>query len=584
MSFTKFVVDNVFSQISFSDIKVHYQIFYLFGLVYLLIVTINYFIVPKPIKNLPLVHTPLPILNGLEVILPKPRQVSDSPCLKFYRLSMVYGEVYQIYFGTKLIVVANSYDSVKQLWCSKNVKGNNSRPVSYSFHNILSKGVYTIGTTPIGDVYRRSRKHVSERVLCNKRNKDFNYLLMDKFSNELIDDLVDTYKKDNNTSSRTIISTDILREAQYFHLKLALWLTYGFELNTHDVVHKKLADEIIEVENKITKVRSHIQNAQDYLPIYVNQVLNLFSRRNHELNELYGKRENYLQMFYKYSKDRYDNVINRNIQIDDVIESQKMINKIEDLKNTMMFNYFNESNQKVSLQEVTSECLTMVSAGLDNTPLNFKYGLHQLLNYHPEIWEVAFQDLVQYYDHDFERAYRECAIEMKSEYVKAIVQETLRLFTVLPLALPREATSNIYYKNAVIPKGTILFMNCWAGNHDKEVFPDPMEFQPKRWLTTVDGKTVIDPAMKHLSFGIGCRRCLGNNFAIRELYILFSKMILVFEPVAKQENGNTTVPPSDPLALNRYPESLAIEPIPFNIVLQKRVSSSDSTSSFYLVS
>lgn len=527
---------------------------------------INYLIVPKTIKHMAHVYTPFPILNGLEMMIPKIKRAEDSFCLQFYRFSKIYGDVYQIHIGTRLIVVANSFDSIKELWASKNVKGNNSRPLGYSFHKVLSKGVYTIGTTPAGESYKNARKNISENVLCEKRNNDFNYVFMNKFCDLMIDRLI------HNSSDKVLISNSILRETQYFHLAVALWLTYGFEFNPEDPAHKILADKIIVVENKITKVRSHVQNSVDYLPFLLRKIISLFSSKNEEFNELYIAREQYLELFCSYSKKLY-NDIKTGLIFQSYKDHEMAINDVEDLKQTLMYTYFNDFNKRITYEEITSECLTMVSAGLDNTPLNFKYGLHQLANYHPEIWEQAYSELMNSYDGNYMKAYDECGATMKCEYIKAIVQETLRLFTVLPMALPRETTSDIYYKDSIIPKGTTLFLNCWAGNHDKKKFPDPMKFVPERWLITIvndkmEKQYSIDSNIKHLAFGIGCRMCLGYNFAFRELYILFSKIILKFEPARKTSGSH--IPSDNPLELNMYPESLAIEPIDFEIHLKVR--------------
>lgn len=532
---------------------------------------VNYFITPKGIKNIGMVYTPFPILNGLEIIIPKPSTWLDSPCLQFHRLSKIYGDVFQIKFGNKLIVVANSHAAIRQLWCTKNVKGNNSRPVSYSFHKVLSKGgIYTIGSTIMGKTYRNSRKHVSEHVLSEKRNKEFNHIIIEKSCNEFINSLI---KNSTKKEGRIIVANDMLLEAQYFHLKIALWLTYGFDLNLNDLIHQSLANEIISVENRITKVRSHIQNVQDYLPIWLRVIYNCFSNNNLEFVRLYESRQKYLQIFYSFAKQNYDDICKRKVYAEVKKESLSSINKIEDLKNTLMYNYFEESDSKVNFEEVTSECLTMVSAGLDNTPLNFKYGLHMLCNYYPSLWDKAFRDLLQIYDNDLEKAYKECSRNMNSNFVHAIVEETLRLFTVLPLALPRETTANVIYKDAVIPPKTTLFMNCWAGNHDEKVFPQPLKFFPERWLkTTVNQENIeiveFNASIKHFAFGIGCRKCLGNNFAKRELYVLFAKLILKFKPLPTEGER----PPANPLELNMYPESLAIEPLPFNIRLEVRTS------------
>jgi phenylacetate 2-hydroxylase len=120
-----------------------------------------------------------------------------------------------------------------------------------------------------------------------------------------------------------------------------------------------------------------------------------------------------------------------------------------------------------------------------------------------------------------------------------------------------------------------LFMNFWAANHDESKFPEPMEFRPERWLTPSIGSNkvqVLDTNVNHFAFGIGCRKCLGSSFATRELYILFAKMILRFRPIRSNSMKTATsdFPPSNPLELNMFPESLAIEPRSFDIVLEGR--------------
>lgn len=547
-------------------IHIIWSLLRIFSFSFLFTFYLNKLVTSKRIKHLKMVYTPFPLLNGLEVIVPKIKDWKDSPCIQFYNFSRYYGEVYQINFGTRLVVIANSYDSVKALWGSKNVKGNNSRPLGYRFHKVLSKGIYTIGTTPAGESYKNARKNINETVLCEKRNNDFNYVIINQSCNAMIDRLL--YSSDK----LPLVSNDMLKEAQYFHLTIALWLTYGFEFKPEDPIHRNLGDKIIDVENKITKVRSHVQNPVDYLPGPIRFILNIFSNRNDELRELYEVREGYLRLFYEYAEKLHKDIKSGKI-LSRYEDHEKAINITEDMKKSLMYSYFEQTNKKLTAGEITSECLTMVSAGLDNTPLNFKYGLHQLVNYHQEMWEIAYRELVKAYGGDIELAYSECGSDMRCEYIKAIVQETLRLFTVLPMALPRETTGDVVYQNAVIPKGTTLFMNCWAANHDERKFPDPMQFRPERWLITSvnensEERMVVDTSMRHFAFGIGCRMCLGNNFAIRELYILFCKMILKFEPV--NEEKKELVPTDNPLELNSYPESLAIEPIPFDIVLRVR--------------
>lgn len=497
---------------------------------------------PKRIKNIPMVCSSMPFLNSLDLIFPKAKTWVDSPCMRFLRLSQEYGEVYQIRLGTRLIVVANSYNSIRSLWCNKNIKGNNSRPKTHSFHNVLSKGVYTIGTTPMGESYKKARKHISEKVLCEKRNKDYNSYVIHLVANEMINRLISKREQGNGNT----ISDDLVKECQYFHLKVALWLTYAFELDLQNPEHIKLANTIIRVENEITRVRSHVQNIQDYLQKPLRFLWGLLTDYENKTRQLSEDRQEYLTLLFDHAAKLFEKCVNQRIFDEIVVES-------------LLFDYFYSSHTHITDEEITSICLTMVSAGLDNVALNFKYGVFQLAS-NPGLWERGYLDLVNLFTSE-RLAYENCHINSNCNYITAIVKETLRMFTVLPMALPRQTTAPIQYRNALLPKGTILFMNCWAGNHDLLQFGDPMSFQPQRYLTACNELNDL----KHFSYGIGCRMCLGSQFANKELYILFSKFLLKFVP---HENQPTL--PQNPLELNKFPESLAIEPIDFEIRLKLR--------------
>ncbi|KAK7037753.1 hypothetical protein VNI00_010714 [Paramarasmius palmivorus] len=84
-------------------------------------------------------------------------------------------------------------------------------------------------------------------------------------------------------------------------------------------------------------------------------------------------------------------------------------------------------------------------------------------------------------------------------YVEAIYRETLRWFPALPLGVPHMATQDDIYSGYDIPKGTILISNIWAMTHDEELYPDPDEFKPERFL---NGNGNINDI---LAFGFGRR-------------------------------------------------------------------------------
>ena len=73
--------------------------------------------------------------------------------------------------------------------------------------------------------------------------------------------------------------------------------------------------------------------------------------------------------------------------------------------------------------------------------------------------------------------------------------------------------------------------------HDPEVYPDPEEFKPERFLNP-DGTIRDDPTLS-LVFGAGKRICPGRHFVDATIFIVASSVLSVFNVTkAKYENGH----------------------------------------------
>ena len=73
--------------------------------------------------------------------------------------------------------------------------------------------------------------------------------------------------------------------------------------------------------------------------------------------------------------------------------------------------------------------------------------------------------------------------------------------------------------------------------HDPEIFPDPEEFKPERFLNE-DGSFRDDPTIA-LAFGVGKRICPGRHFVDATLFIVASSILSVFNVTkAKDAKGH----------------------------------------------
>jgi cytochrome P450 len=82
------------------------------------------------------------------------------------------------------------------------------------------------------------------------------------------------------------------------------------------------------------------------------------------------------------------------------------------------------------------------------------------------------------------------------------------------------------------------YLRCFrAILHDPEIYPDPEEFKPERFLNE-DGSVRDDPTLS-LAFGVGKRICPGRHLAEGAIFIVTSSVLSVFNVAkAKDQSGN----------------------------------------------
>ncbi|KAF8874938.1 cytochrome P450 [Infundibulicybe gibba] len=148
-------------------------------------------------------------------------------------------------------------------------------------------------------------------------------------------------------------------------------------------------------------------------------------------------------------------------------------------------------------------------------------------------------------------------------YVNAIAKEVMRWHNVTPLAIPHMTTRDDEYDGYFIPKGSTVFGNTWFILHNPEIYDQPSEFQPERFLK--DGE--IDPSVpgaEVASFGFGRRICPVSSVL----------SVFTISP-AKDEYGNTIpIHPGATSGLVSYPAHFDCEIKPRSAAAEKLIRDS----------
>ncbi|KAG0453590.1 hypothetical protein HPP92_024894 [Vanilla planifolia] len=115
----------------------------------------------------------------------------------------------------------------------------------------------------------------------------------------------------------------------------------------------------------------------------------------------------------------------------------------------------------------------------------------------------------------------------KTQYLKAIIKEVLRLHPPAPLLLPRESMLDCQIHNYEIPKNTRIIINAWAISRDSENWEFPEEFKPERFINCdVDYK---GNNFEYIPFGAGRRICPGMQFATTTIELALANLLCFFD-------------------------------------------------------
>lgn len=170
---------------------------------------------------------------------------------------------------------------------------------------------------------------------------------------------------------------------------------------------------------------------------------------------------------------------------------------------------------KMSTRDIIVHLSTNVFAGSDTTSIALRAIVYFLCR-NPR----CMQRLVEEIDKaDSEKelhtpiSYREAS---ELPYLTAVLKESMRLHPSVGLLMERHVPAQgVEIDGHFLKAGTIVGINPWVTNHNEQVFPNPHEFRPERWLEASETQVRVMDSLWELNFGGGARKCIGRNISCK---------------------------------------------------------------------
>ena len=181
----------------------------------------------------------------------------------------------------------------------------------------------------------------------------------------------------------------------------------------------------------------------------------------------------------------------------ELIEERRAVTEDRDDILSMLLEARHEDGSPMSDVELRDELMTLLVAGHETTASSLAWAFERIART-PSVGErlagaVAADD---------------------DAYVIATIQEALRRRPVIPNAAPRLVKKPVTIGGWEYPPDILLVASAYLVQHDPDIYPDPYEFRPERFLDESPGTYTWIP------FGGGRRRCLGASFAQLEMKLV----------------------------------------------------------------
>lgn len=169
---------------------------------------------------------------------------------------------------------------------------------------------------------------------------------------------------------------------------------------------------------------------------------------------------------------------------------------------SMLLQARDEDGNAMTDLELRDELMTLVVAGHETTATSLAWTF-ELMMRHPDVWRRVVDEADDPVG--------------KSEYVDAVIKESLRMRPIIPL-VARVIKEPWQIGEYEIKPGRVVAPNIYLSHYREATWGDPEVFRPERFVGEQPEGSVWLP------FGGGMRRCIGASFALYEMRVVIQEI------------------------------------------------------------